>query len=337
VPWLRDAWLGLEHQVLRTFARRRQPTSAPTRIRTSGSVAAIQRFAKRAGFEVVDEHYDPRVSGADPIQGRKGFARASLVAKLHSGRERKRKETGKKVGGRKSHAELCPEVVAEARRLRRASPKTGQRLSFREISDRLEDAGHLNERGHPFNAQSVRARSRDRSRGQPSISSWHGRRSRIASPSPISSGATVTTPSEAAANHRPHTWRGDAVGLMRLMAETAPAAALADPTAEARGTYGIPPPRTVIGDPVKNGRTGAETIRCSLSASSLQCAGRKTTPWGTTPSLTKCHKAMRSLKALAQHAPTTDQEPPRYLARGDRPEPPLQGKTNRTATPGSFF
>ena len=45
------------------------------------------------------------------------------------------------MGGRKSHAELCPEIVAEAKRLRRASPKTGQRLSFREISDRLEDAG----------------------------------------------------------------------------------------------------------------------------------------------------------------------------------------------------
>ena len=51
------------------------------------------------------------------------------------------KETGPKVGGRKSHAELWPEIVAEAKRLRRASPKTGQRLSFREISDRLEDAG----------------------------------------------------------------------------------------------------------------------------------------------------------------------------------------------------
>jgi hypothetical protein len=40
--------------------------------------------------------------------------------------------------------------------LRRASPKTGKRLSFREISDRLEDARHLNESGQPFN-QSVRA------------------------------------------------------------------------------------------------------------------------------------------------------------------------------------
>jgi hypothetical protein len=85
------------------------------------------------------------------------YEKGRLVAKLRSGRLRKRMETGKKVGGRRSHAELWPEVVAEAKRLRRASPKTGQRLSFREISDRLEDAGHLNERGQPFNAQSVRA------------------------------------------------------------------------------------------------------------------------------------------------------------------------------------
>jgi DNA invertase Pin-like site-specific DNA recombinase len=192
--------------------------------------AAIQGYAKRAGFEVVAEYYDPGVSGADPIEGRKGFAelldrvesngvatvivedasrfahelvvqelgiallakrgvrlltvsgddltdsddlgrkmmrqvagafaeyeKGRLVAKLRSGRQRKRTETGKKVGGRKSHAELWPEVVAAAKRLRRASPKTGKRLSFREISDRLGDAGHLNERGQPFNAQSVRA------------------------------------------------------------------------------------------------------------------------------------------------------------------------------------
>src|SRR6185436_20956353 len=69
----------------------------------------------------------------------------------------KRLETGKKVGGRKSHAELSPETVMLAKRLRRANPKTGRRLSFREISVKLEEAGHLNERGQPFNPQSVRA------------------------------------------------------------------------------------------------------------------------------------------------------------------------------------
>jgi len=59
------------------------------------------------------------------------------------------------------------------------------------------------------------------------------KRSRTASPSPISSGATVTIPSEDAANQRPHTWRGDVVGLIRLMAAIAPAAVIADPTAVA--------------------------------------------------------------------------------------------------------
>jgi len=47
-------------------------------------------------------------------------------------------------------------VVAEARRLRRAKGK-GHRLSYREISVRLKDAGYLNERGEPFNPQRVRA------------------------------------------------------------------------------------------------------------------------------------------------------------------------------------
>jgi DNA invertase Pin-like site-specific DNA recombinase len=36
--------------------------------------AAIQGFAKRAGFEIVAEYYDAAVSGADPIEGREGFA-----------------------------------------------------------------------------------------------------------------------------------------------------------------------------------------------------------------------------------------------------------------------
>ena len=78
-----------------------------------------------------------------------------LVKKLRGARQRKRQATGKKVEGRKSLAEMYPEAVKTARRLRRASPKTGERLSFREISVRLAEAGHLNEHGQPFNAQSV--------------------------------------------------------------------------------------------------------------------------------------------------------------------------------------
>jgi hypothetical protein len=56
-------------------------------------------------------------------------------------RERKRKETGKKVSGRKSHAELWPEIVAEARQPSEGGGQSG-RLSYCEISVRLKDAGY---------------------------------------------------------------------------------------------------------------------------------------------------------------------------------------------------
>lgn len=190
--------------------------------------AAIEGYAKRNGFEIVDSYYDAAVSGADPIQDRPGFSalldriegngvrtvivedasrfarelmaqelgitlllsrgvrlltatgddltasddpsrkmmrqiagsfaeyeKARLVAKLKAARDRKR-ATGAKVEGRKAHSELRPDTVALAKRLRRASPKGG-RLSYRDIAERLAEAGHLNERGQPFNPKSVKA------------------------------------------------------------------------------------------------------------------------------------------------------------------------------------
>jgi len=78
-----------------------------------------------------------------------------LVRKLRVARERKR-ASGVKVEGRKSHAELNPEMVALVRQLRRKRPKGGQR-SLREISRELAQRGHLNQRGAPFSAMSVRS------------------------------------------------------------------------------------------------------------------------------------------------------------------------------------
>ena len=49
-----------------------------------------------------------------------------------------------KVEGRKSHLEARPEVVAVAKRLHRASPKTGERRSLRKIAAELATLGHLN-------------------------------------------------------------------------------------------------------------------------------------------------------------------------------------------------
>jgi DNA invertase Pin-like site-specific DNA recombinase len=84
------------------------------------------------------------------------FDKAMTVAKLRGARERLRKEQGK-CEGRKSFVEMNPDVVALAKRLRRASPKTGKRLSLRQIAAELAAAGHLNERGQPFNPKSIKS------------------------------------------------------------------------------------------------------------------------------------------------------------------------------------
>lgn len=54
------------------------------------------------------------------------FDKATTVAKLRAARQRKREAIGK-VEGRKSWAEVNPELVATAKRLRRRSPKGHQR------------------------------------------------------------------------------------------------------------------------------------------------------------------------------------------------------------------
>jgi DNA invertase Pin-like site-specific DNA recombinase len=82
------------------------------------------------------------------------FEKTTLVAKLAAARRRKRVATGKKVEGRKSHAEARPDVVALAKRLARKKPK-GRKLSLRAISAALAAQGCLNERGRPFNPKSV--------------------------------------------------------------------------------------------------------------------------------------------------------------------------------------
>lgn len=196
---------------------------------------AIQRYAKSAGFALVDEFYDAAVSGADPIETRAGFAalldridgngvrtvivedssrfarelmaqelgialliargvrlitaagddltasedptrkmmrqiagafaeyeKARLVAKLRHARQRARQERGR-CEGRKTRAERDPEQAASieaalgmAKRLRRANPKTGERLSFRKIAEKLAEAGHFNERGAIYNPNAIK-------------------------------------------------------------------------------------------------------------------------------------------------------------------------------------
>jgi len=89
-----------------------------------------------------------------------------LVNKLRAARERKRQEVGR-CEGRKTRLERASaandeaavgrlqEAVVMAKRLRRANPVTGKRRSLRRIAEELEAAGHLNERGRPYDAMSI--------------------------------------------------------------------------------------------------------------------------------------------------------------------------------------
>lgn len=85
------------------------------------------------------------------------FEKSSAVDKLRAARDRASAAQGSRVEGRRGHAELRPDVVGEAKRLRRRNPKTGRRRSYRQIAATLAEAGHLNDNGRPFAAASVRA------------------------------------------------------------------------------------------------------------------------------------------------------------------------------------
>ena len=74
------------------------------------------------------------------------YEKNRLVLKLRAARER-----SGKLGGRQSHAEIRPEVVALARKLR------SKGLSLRGIGEKLASAGYLNEAGRPYAPQSIKS------------------------------------------------------------------------------------------------------------------------------------------------------------------------------------
>ena len=79
--------------------------------------------------------------------------KATLVAKLKSGRERKKRETGKGCG-RKSLAELSPDAVALAKKLRRY-PIAGRKRSLNEVAAALEAQGYVTRKGTRYGGGAV--------------------------------------------------------------------------------------------------------------------------------------------------------------------------------------
>jgi DNA invertase Pin-like site-specific DNA recombinase len=220
---------------------RKEPVQAVAYLRTSSAAnlgadkdsekrqrAAIEAYARAAGFAIVDSYYDEAVGGADHVTARPGFAammeriasngvrtiivetanrfardlivqetgyamlkergveliaadkpdaflddtptatlirqvlgavsqfeKAMVVSKLKGARERKRRDTGMKVEGRKSYAEKDPAMVALAKKLHRY-PVKGRRRSLREVAAELAAAGYVVRAGKPYEAAAIK-------------------------------------------------------------------------------------------------------------------------------------------------------------------------------------
>lgn len=123
-------------------------------------LALVERGVRvlTASGEDLTETDDPYKVAARQIAG--VFAqleKARLVGKLRAARDRKR-ALGLKVEGQKSLAERegGAALVAEAKRLYRRSPKTGERRSLREIADLLAEQGYRSRTGRALAPSVVR-------------------------------------------------------------------------------------------------------------------------------------------------------------------------------------
>lgn len=83
------------------------------------------------------------------------FEKAQLVAKLRGARDRRSKALGRRVEGNHGYKVDSPDLIKEAKRLARKSPKTGKARSLREIAAELAAAGHVTAKGQPFSASQV--------------------------------------------------------------------------------------------------------------------------------------------------------------------------------------
>ena len=130
------------------------------------------RKLKVDGFElvsVIDGSFeDNRISklNRQMLSAIAEYQREEIVFNLSVSRERKKQQNKKgnyvtlegkgKCEGRKAKKELQPELVALVKKLRRRNWKTKKQMSLRKISQHLLELGYVNERGKPYNPQSIK-------------------------------------------------------------------------------------------------------------------------------------------------------------------------------------
>jgi DNA invertase Pin-like site-specific DNA recombinase len=83
------------------------------------------------------------------------YEKARMVAKLKGARDRAAEQAGKRVEGRKGYDDTNPDLVKQAKRLARKSPRSGKARSLREIAAELVKLGHTTATGKPFSASQV--------------------------------------------------------------------------------------------------------------------------------------------------------------------------------------
>jgi DNA invertase Pin-like site-specific DNA recombinase len=84
------------------------------------------------------------------------FEKAALVAKLRAARDRRSREKGRRIEGRKPGVERTQALLDKARRLARKSPKTGKARSLRQIASGLAAEGYTTASGKPFSPSQVK-------------------------------------------------------------------------------------------------------------------------------------------------------------------------------------
>jgi DNA invertase Pin-like site-specific DNA recombinase len=84
------------------------------------------------------------------------YEKARLVAKLKGARDRKSSALGRRIEGRRGYGDTKPDLIRQAKRLARRSPKSGKARSLRQIARELSTLGFTTGQGKPFSATQVR-------------------------------------------------------------------------------------------------------------------------------------------------------------------------------------
>jgi DNA invertase Pin-like site-specific DNA recombinase len=121
-----------------------------------GVIALIKRdvtcWAVAGEIELTSEEDEAKVAMRQIAAVFSELEKRRLVKKLRSARDRKKADTGK-FGGRKSYAEINPDMVALAKKLHRYAIN-GRKRSLRDVAAELEAAGHTSN-GKRYSATAV--------------------------------------------------------------------------------------------------------------------------------------------------------------------------------------